>query len=83
MRGKKATHICSRAEGSVLGPETVQEPVPKSDCVDSPRKLNSGTHHKQTGRNPHSGDVYSPVENHDLVSSLLNNTTSHAHFQGA
>ena len=35
--------------------------------------------HKQTRRIPPSGDMSSPVENHDLVPSLLDTSKSQAH----
>ena len=39
-------------------------------------QLNSSSLHKQARKNPLSGDVCSPVENHDLVSSLQDNIKS-------
>ena len=53
----------------VSGPEKVQGLVSKSNSVGYYGQLNSSSLHKQTGRNPLSGDVCSPVENHDLVPS--------------
>ena len=50
-----------------------------SDCVDSHRQLNSGSLHKQMGRDPLGRDVCSLVENHDLVPLLQNNIMSQAH----
>ena len=70
-QGKKATHICSRIEGSIPGPEKVHGNVSKSDSVSSYGQLNSGSLHKQRGRNPLSGDVCSPVEDHNLVNHYL------------
>ena len=55
--GKKATHKCTRDEGSILGPESVQGLVQKSNFADSRRQFNSDSLHKQAGRNPLSGDV--------------------------
>ena len=78
-QGKKATHKRSRAEGGFSGPSKVQGPVLKPNSVGCYRQLNSSSLHKQTKRNPHSGDVRSPVEDHDLVSSLLDNIKSQAH----
>ena len=69
-QGKKATHKCSRAEGSFSGPSKVQGPVSKPNSVSCHRQLNSGSLHRQTRRNPLGGDVRSPVEDHDLVPSL-------------
>ena len=77
--GLKATHKCSRVEGSFSGPEKVQGPVPKPNSVGCHRQINSGSLHKQTRTNPLSGDVHCPVENHDLVPSLLDNSKSQAH----
>ena len=77
--GKKATHKCVRAEGSVLGSETIQGPVPKSDCVYRHTQLNSGSLHKQTRRNPLGRDVCFSAEKHNLLPSLHNNTMSQTH----
>ena len=76
-QGKGATHKCSRVEGSISGPEKVQGPVPKPNSIGCYRHLNSSSLHTLTGRNPLSGDVCSPVENHDLVPSLPDNPKSH------
>ena len=73
-REKKAAHKCSRVEGDISGPEKVQGPVSKSNSVGYYGQLNSISIHKQTRRNPLSGDVCSPVENHDLVPSLQDNS---------
>ena len=43
------------------------------------RQLNSSSLHKQTRRNPLGGDVFSPVEDHDLVPSLQDNIKSQTH----
>ena len=77
--GKKATHKCSRAEGGFSGPSKVQGPVSKPNSVSCHRQLNSGSLHKQTRWNPLGGDVRSPVEDHDLVPSLPDNTKSQTH----
>ena len=66
-QGIKATHKCSRVEGGISGPEKVQGQVPKPNSVGCYRHLNSSSLHKQARRNPLGVDVYSPVENHDLV----------------
>ena len=76
---KKATHKCSRAEGGFSGPAKVQGPVSKSNSVSCHRQLNSGSLHKQTRWNPLGRDVCSPVEDHDLVPSLPDNTKSQTH----
>ena len=78
-RGKKATHKCSTAVGGFSGPSKVQGPVSKPNSVNCHRQLNSGSLHKQTRWNPLGRDVRSPVENHDLVPSLLDNTKSQTH----
>ena len=54
-----------------------QGPVPNS--VGCYGQLNSSSLHKQTTRNLLRGDVCSPVENHDLVPSLPDNSKSQAH----
>ena len=73
-QGKKASHKCSRVEGDISGPEKVQGPVSKSNSVGCYGQLNSISIHKQTRRNPLSGDVCSPVENHYLMPSLQDNS---------
>ena len=69
-QGKKAAHKCPRVEDGISGRQKVQGPVPKSNSVGCYGQLNSSSLHKQTRRNPLSGDVCSSVENHDLVPSL-------------
>ena len=78
-QGKKAAHKCSRVEGGISGPEKVQGSVSKSNSVGCYEQLNGRSLHKQTSRNSLSGDVCSPVENHDLVPSLPDNLKSQAH----
>ena len=75
----KATHKCSRVEGNMSSREKVQGPLSKSNSVGCYGQLNSGNIHKQTRRNTFSGDVCSPVENHDLVPSLPDKSKSQAH----
>ena len=57
---KKTTHKCSRVEGGISSPEKVQGPVSNSNSVGCYRQLNISSLHKQTRRNPLSGDVCSP-----------------------
>ena len=78
-QGKKATHKCSRVEGGLPGPSKLQGPVPEPNSVSCNGQLNSGSLHKQTRRNSLSGDVRSPVEDHDMVSSLSHNIKSRTH----
>ena len=52
-----------------LGVKAMFFVVSKSDSVDS--QLNSGSLCKQTGRNPLSRDVCSPLENHELLQNLI------------
>ena len=54
------------------GPEKVQGPVAKLVAVDNSTVV-------AYIRNPPDGDVCSPVENHDLVPSLPDNSKSQAH----
>ena len=77
--GKKATHKCPRIEGGLPGPSRLQGPVPEPNSVSCNGQLNSGSLHQQTRRNSLSRDVCSPVEDHDLVSSLPHNIESQAH----
>ena len=76
-RGKKAAHKRSGAEGGLTGPSKFQGPVSEPNCACRNGQLNSGSLHKQTGRNPLSGDVRTPVEDHDLVPS--HNVKSQVH----
>ena len=41
--GKEATDKCTKTKGSLFGPETLQNSVPKSDRVDCHRQFNSGS----------------------------------------
>ena len=78
-QGKRATHKCSTTEGGFSGPSKVQGPVSKPNSVDCYRQLNSSSLHKQTRRNPLRRDVRCPVEDHDLVPSLLDILKSQTH----
>ena len=77
--GKKATHKCPGIEGGLTGPSSVQGPVSEPNSLSCHGQLNSSSLHKQTGRNTLSGDVCTPVENHDLVPSLPHNIESQTH----
>ena len=77
--GKKATHKCSRIEGGLTGPSSVQGPVLEPNSSSCNGQLNSGSLHKQTRRNSLSGDVCAPVEDHDMVPSLPHNIESQTH----
>ena len=77
--GKKATHKHSRVEGGLPGPSKLQGPVTEPNSASWNGQLNSGSLHKQTRRNSLSGDVRSPVEDHDMVSSLSHNIKSQTH----
>ena len=78
-QGRKATHKCSRAEGSFSGPSKVQAPVTKPNSAGCYRQFNSSSLHKQERRNPLGKDVCSLVENHDLEPSLQDNIKSQTH----
>ena len=78
-QGKKATHKCSTTEGGFSGPSKVQGPVSKPNSVKCHGQPNSGSLHKQTRWNPLGGDMSFPVEDHDLVPSLPDNTKSQTH----
>ena len=64
--GKKATHKCTRAEGIVLGPETVW-----NQCQNQTVLIATDNSTVVTNM---SVDVCSPMENHMLVPSLQNIT---------
>ena len=78
-QGKKATHKCSRVEGGFYGTSKFQGPVSKPNSVGCNGQLNSGGLYKQTRKNSLSRDVCSPVKDHDLVPSLLDNLESQRH----
>ena len=77
--GKRATHKRPRIESCLSGPETLQILVSGPNSASCDGQLNCGSLHKQTRRNTLSGDVRTPVENHDLVPSLSHNIESQAH----
>ena len=77
--GKRAKHKRPRIESCLSGPETLQRPVSGPNSASCDRQLNCGSLHKQTRRNTLSGDVRTPVENHDLVPSLTHKIESQAH----
>ena len=77
--GKKATHKLSRIEGGLPGPSKLQGPVPEPNSASCNEQLNSGSLHKQTRRNSLSRNVCSPVEDHDMVSSLSHNIKIQTH----
>ena len=77
--GKKATCKCSRVEGGITGLSKFQGPVSEPNCASCNGQLNSGSLHKQTGRNSLSRDVCTPVEDQDLVPSLSHNFKSQTH----
>ena len=77
--GKKATYKCSRIEGGLTGPLSIQGPVSKPNSSSCNGQLNSHSPHKQTRRNSLSGDVCAPVEDHDMVPSLSHNIESQTH----
>ena len=70
---------CSRVEGGFSGPSKFQGPVSQPNSVGCNGQLSSACLHKQTRMNPLGGDVHSPVEDHDLVSSLPDNLQSQTH----
>ena len=69
----KATHKCSRVEGGLPGYSKLQGPVSEPNSASCNGQLNSGSLHKQTTSNAPSGDVCTPVEDHDVVPSLSHN----------
>ena len=77
--GKKATHKRSRVEGGLPGPSKLQGPVPEPNSASCNGQLNSVGIHKQMRRSSLSRDVRSPVEDHDMVSSLSHNIKSQTH----
>ena len=78
-QGKKAAHKCSRVEGGLTGPSKFQGSVSEPNSVSCNEQLNSGSLLKQTRKNSLSVDVRSPVEDHDMVSSLSHNIKSQTH----
>ena len=51
----------------------------ETNCASCTGQLNSSSLHKQTRRNSLSGDVCTPVEDHDMVPSLSHNIKSQTH----
>ena len=77
--GKRPSHKRPRIESCLSGPETLQRPVPGPNSASCNGQLNCGCLHKQTRGNTLSGDVCTPVENHDLVPSFSHHIESQAH----
>ena len=77
--GKRPSHKCPRIESYLSGPETLQRPVSGPNSASCDGQLNCGCLHKQTRGNTLSGDVCTPVENHDLVPSFSHHIESQAH----
>ena len=77
--GKRPSHKRPRIESCLSGPETLQRPVSGPNSASCNGQLNCGSLHKQTRGNTLSGDVCTPVENHDLVPSFSHHIESQAH----
>ena len=77
--GKRASHKRPRIKSCFSGPETLQRPVSGPNRASCDGQLNCGGLHKQTRGNTLSGDVCTPVENHDLVPSFSHHIESQAH----
>ena len=77
--GKRPLHKRPRIESCLSGPETLQRPVPGPNSASCNGQLNCGCLHKQTRGNTLSGDVCTPMENHDLVPSFSHHIESQAH----
>ena len=78
-QGKRASHKRPRIKSCLSGPETLQRPVSGPNRASCDGQLNCGGLHKQTRGNTLSGDVCTPVENHDLVPSFSHHIESQAH----
>ena len=76
---EKRLHKCSRVEGGYSGPSKLQGPVSEPNSASCNGQLNSGGLHKQARRNSLSGDVCTPVEDHDMVPSFSHNIESQTH----
>ena len=70
--GKKGYNNHPTIEGGLTGSLEFRGPVPESNSTCGNGQLNKGSL-KQTRRNSLSGDVHTPVEDHDMVSSLSHN----------
>ena len=77
--GKRASHKRPRIKCCLFGPETLQRPVSGPNRASCDGQLNCGGLHKQTRGNTLSGDVCTPVENHDLVPSFSHHIESQTH----
>ena len=71
----RSRKIIARTKGSVLGPETFQTSMPKSNSAGCHGQLNGSSLHQQTGRDSLSRDVPPSMEDHELVSSIQNIST--------
>ena len=71
--GKRPSHKRPRIESYLSGHDTLQRPVSGPNSASCNGQRNCGCLHKQTRGNTLSGDVCTPVENHDLVPSLSHN----------
>ena len=77
--GKRSSHKRPGIESCLSDPKTLQRPVSGPNSASCNGQLNCGSLHKQTRRNTLSGDVCTPVENHDLVPSFSHHIESQAH----
>ena len=77
--GKRASHKRPRIKSCLSGPETLQRPVSGPNSASCDGQLNCGGLHKQTRGNTLSGDVCTPVENHDLVPPFSHHIESQTH----
>ena len=74
-QGEKTTYKCCRVKGGISSPVRFKDQCQNQTVLVATD--NSSNLHKQTRRNPVSGDVCSPVKNHDLVPSLPDNPKMH------
>ena len=74
---EKRLHI--NVLGCLSGPKTFQSPVSGPNSASCDGQLNCGSLHKQTRKNTLSRNVYSPVEDHDMVPPLPHNFESQTH----
>ena len=77
--GKRASHKHPRIKSCLSSPETLQRPVSGPNRASCDGQLNCGGLDKQTRGTTLSGDVCTPVENHDLVPSFSHHIESQAH----
>ena len=80
-RGKRLHIHVLELKAVFLALERFKDQCQKQTVLVATDNSNSSSLHKQTRRNPLGRDVRSPVEDHDLVTSLPDNLKGQTHFR--